>query len=289
MEVFVQTVVGGLTFGAIYALVALGFSLIYRTMALVNFAHGDVLMLGAYLGTTMILSFQLPFVVALVAATLLTAVVGVGMERILRPLENKDLDLMLIGTLGFGIVLESVAIIVWGPAGQGVHIPIAAAPIDIGGIIVQPYDLIILAAAAAIAVTLYMFLGRTKLGLAMQASAMDFQAASAMGIDVGRMNAIAFAIGSALAAIAGNFAAPLLYVEPTVGVSLGIRAFAAAMLGGFGSIPGAIIGGLAIGLLDSFATGIFQGYGEVVTFVTFALLISLRPTGIFGEQTISRA
>ena len=289
MEVFVQTVVGGLTFGAIYALVALGFSLIYRTMALVNFAHADVLMLGAYLGTTMILSLQWPFVVALVAATLLTAAVGVGMERVLRPLENKDLDLMLIGTLGFGIVLESVAIIVWGPAGQAVRMPIAAPPIDISGILVQPYDLIVLAAAGLIAVGLYQFLGRTKLGLAMQASAMDFQAASAMGIDVGRMNAVAFAIGSGLAAIAGNLAAPLLYVEPTVGVSLGIRAFAAAMLGGFGSIPGAIVGGLAIGLIDSLASGVFQGYGEVVTFVTFALLITLRPTGIFGEQTISRA
>lgn len=289
MEVFVQTVVGGLTFGAIYALVALGFSLIYRTMALVNFAHADVLMLGAYLGTTMILSLQWPFVVALVVATLLTAGVGVGMERVLRPLENKDLDLMLIGTLGFGIVLESVAIIVWGPAGQAVRMPIAAAPIDISGILVQPYDLIVLAAAGVIAVGLYQFLGRTKLGLAMQASAMDYQAASAMGIDVGHMNAVAFAIGSALAAIAGNLAAPLLYVEPTVGVSLGIRAFAGAMLGGFGSIPGAIVGGLAIGLIDSLASGMFQGYGEVVTFVTFALLITLRPTGIFGEQTISRA
>ncbi len=288
MEVFVQTVVGGLTFGAIYALVALGFSLIYRTMALVNFAHGDVLMLGAYLGSTMILSFRLPVAVAMVASTLLTAAVGIGIERILRPLENKDLDLMLIGTLGFGIVLQSGAIIVWGTAGQAVRIPFGAAPIDIAGIIVQPYDLMILVAAAAIGTALYLFLGRTKLGLAMQASAMDFQAASAMGIDVGRMNAIAFAIGSALAAIAGNLAAPLLYVEPTVGVSLGIRAFAAAMLGGFGSIPGAIVGGLAIGLLDSFATGMFQGYGEVVTFVTFALLISLRPTGIFGEHTISR-
>ncbi len=289
MEVFVQTVVGGLTFGAIYALVALGFSLIYRTMALVNFAHADVLMLGAYLGTTMILSLQWPFVVALVVATLLTAGVGVGMERVLRPLENKDLDLMLIGTLGFGIVLESVAIIVWGPAGQAVRMPIAGDPIDIGGILVQPYDLIVLAAAGVIAVGLYQFLGRTKLGLAMQASAMDYQAASAMGIDVGHMNAVAFAIGSALAAIAGNLAAPLLYVEPTVGVSLGIRAFAGAMLGGFGSIPGAIVGGLAIGLIDSLASGMFQGYGEVVTFVTFALLITLRPTGIFGEQTISRA
>lgn len=289
MEVFVQTVVGGLTFGAIYALVALGFSLIYRTMALVNFAHADVLMLGAYLGTSMILGLHWPFVVALVVATLLTAGVGVGMERVLRPLENKDLDLMLIGTLGFGIVLESVAIIVWGPAGQAVRMPIAAAPIDVAGILVQPYDLIVLAAAGAIAIGLYQFLGRTKLGLAMQASAMDFQAASAMGIDVGRMNAVAFAIGSGLAAVAGNLAAPLLYVEPTVGVSLGIRAFAAAMLGGFGSIQGAIVGGLAIGLIDSLAAGVFQGYGEVVTFVTFALLITLRPTGIFGEQTISRA
>jgi len=288
MEVLVQTVVGGLTFGAIYALVALGFSLIYRTMGLVNFAHGDVLMLGAYLGSTMILAFQLPFPVALIGATGITAIVGVAIERILRPLEDKDLDLMLIGTIGFGIVLESVAIIVWGTTGQAMQIPIGAAPIMISGIAVQPYDVIVLLTAATIAVGLTQFLGRTKIGLAMQASAMDRTAALTMGINVGRMNAVAFAIGSGLAAIAGIFSAPLLYVEPTIGVSIGIRAFAAAILGGFGSIPGAIVGGLAIGLLDAFAGGIFQGSGPIVTFVGFAVLISLRPTGLFGERTINR-
>jgi branched-chain amino acid transport system permease protein len=123
----------------------------------------------------------------------------------------------------------------------------------------------------------------------MQAVAMDHEAATAVGIHVGRSNAIGFSIGAGLAALAGGLAGPLLYVSPTMGASLGIKGFAAAILGGFGSIPGAIIGGLAIGVLDAFAAGRFQGYSELVTFLVFTAIIMIRPTGVFGEKTVNRA
>src|SRR4051794_36370505 len=289
MQIFLQTFIGGVSLGAIYALVALGFSLVYRTMGLVNFSHGNVVMIGAYLASTFYLSAKLPFALAMVVAIVVTGLIGVFIERVLRPLENKDFDLMLIGTIGFGIVLEAVAIIIWGATGTAVPNPVAVAPVQVFGLRVRTYDLVVLAIATAATVLLVFFLQKTKRGAAMQAVAMDHEAATAVGIHVGRSNAIAFLVGAALAALAGGLVGPMLYASPSMGGSLGIKGFAGAVLGGFGSIPGAIVGGLAIGVLDSFAAGHFQGYSELVLFLVFTVIIMIRPTGIFGETTVNRA
>ena len=289
MQVFLQTFIGGISLGAIYALVALGFSLVYRTMGLVNFSHGNVVMIGAYLASTFYLSVKLPFALAMVVAIAVTALIGVIIERVLRPLENKDFDLMLIGTIGFGIVLEALAILIWGATGRAVRSPVPAEPLDVFGVRIRTYDLLVLAVAATATVMLVWFLQRTKRGAAMQAVAMDHEAATAVGIHVGRSNALAFMLGAGLAALAGGLVGPLQYVSPSMGGTLGIKGFAAAILGGFGSIPGAIVGGLAIGVLDSFSAGHFQGYSELVTFLVFTVIIMVRPTGIFGERTVNRA
>ena len=275
--------------GAVYALVAMGFSIVYRTMGLVNFAHADVVMIGAFLAATLFVSMHLPFAVAITAAVLLTAVIGLGIERILRPLESKDLNLMLIGTIGFGIMLQSAAILIWGSFGVAVPTPIPNVPIDVGGIIVTTYQLFVLAVSGIVMLLLYLFLDRTKLGTAMQAAAMDRSAATAMGVNVSSSNAIAFAIGSGIAAVAGALVGPLLYVNPALGVYVGIKGFAAAILGGFGSIPGAIVGGLIFGLIEAFAAGPLSAYSELLTFVVFAGAMMVRQTGIFGERTVDRA
>jgi branched-chain amino acid transport system permease protein len=289
MTYFLQTLVGGLGMGAVYALVAMGFSIVYRTMGLVNFAHADVVMIGAFLAATLFVTMHLPFAVAITAAVLLTAVIGLGIERILRPLESKDLNLMLIGTIGFGIMLQSVAILIWGSFGVAVPTPIPNVPIDVGGIIVTTYQLFVLAVSGIVMFLLYLFLDRTKLGTAMQAAAMDRSAATAMGVNVSTSNAIAFAIGSGIAAVAGALVGPLLYVNPALGVYVGIKGFAAAILGGFGSIPGAIVGGLIFGLIEAFSSGPLSAYSELLTFVVFALAMMVRQTGIFGERTVDRA
>jgi branched-chain amino acid transport system permease protein len=289
MQVFLQTIIGGVSLGAIYALVALGFSLVYRTMGLVNFAHGNVVTVGAYLASTFYLSTKLPFALAMVMAIVVTGIVGLIIERVLRPLENKDFDLMLIGTIGFGIVLDALIIMIWGATGRAMPSPVPSAPLEILGLRIRTYDLVVLAIAATATILLVLFLSRTKRGAAMQAVAMDHEAATAVGIHVGRSNAIAFMIGAGLAALAGGLVGPLLYVSPTLGGLLGIKGFAAAILGGFGNIPGAILGGLAIGILDSFAAGHFQGYSELVTFLVFTVIIMVWPTGIFGERTVNRA
>jgi branched-chain amino acid transport system permease protein len=289
LQAFFQTLVSGLSFGAVYALVALGFSLVYRTMGLVNFAHGAVLMIGAYVASTFYLSARLPFAVAVPAAIAVNAVVGLLIERVLRPLENKDFDLMLIGTIGAGTALEAVAVLIWSSSGRGVPTPVRTAPLDVGGVRIPTYNVVVIGVAAVVMVALTLFLQRTKRGAAMQAVAMDHEAATAVGIHVGRSNAISFAIGAGLAALAGSLVSPILFVSPTMGDSLGIQGFAAAILGGFGSIPGAIVGGLGIGVIGSFAAQSFQGYSDLVTFVVFTVLVMIRPTGIFGERTVNRA
>jgi branched-chain amino acid transport system permease protein len=286
---FLQTGVGGLSIGAVYALVALGFSIVFRTMGLVNFGHGDILMVGAFLAATFFTTDHFPFPVSLVLATLVVAAMGFGFERILRPLERRDLDLMLLGTIGFGIVLEGAALLIWGSIGKAVPTPIHDTPFNVGGVVIRAYDVLVLAVAAAVMIALYAFLNRSKLGIAMQAAAMDYDAATAVGINVPSCNGRAFAIGSGMAAIAGALVGPLVYVSVGMGSSIGIRGFAAAILGGFGNIPGAIVGGLAFGLIQSYAQGSSYGaYTDVITFVVFTVVIMIRPTGLLGEQSVSR-
>lgn len=289
MQETFQTLVGGLSLGAVYALVAMGFSLVYRTMGLVNFAHADIAMIGAYAASTFYLTSHLPFALAMVVSIVITGAIGLVIERVLRPLENKDFDLMLIGTIGFGIVLQAVAILIWGSTGRAVPSPVRTAPLDLFGVRVRTYDLLVMAVAALAVVGLGFFLSRTKRGVAMQAVAMDHEAATAVGINVGRSNALAFAIGAGLAALAGGLVGPMLYVDASLGGALGIKGFAAAMLGGFGSIHGAVVGGIAIGVLDSYTAGHFQGYSVLATFLVFTVAIMIRPMGIFGERTVSRA
>jgi len=286
---FLQTGVGGLSIGAVYALVALGFSIVFRTMGLVNFGHGDILMVGAFLSATFFTTQHFPFPVALVLATLIVAGMGFGFERVLRPLERRDLDLMLIGTIGFGIILEGAALLIWGSIGRAVPTPITDRPFNLGGVVIRAYDLLVLGVAALVMAALYLFLNRTKMGTAMQAAAMDFDAATAVGINVPSCNGRAFAIGSGMAAIAGALVGPLIYVNVGMGSVIGIRGFAAAILGGFGNIPGAIVGGLVFGLIQSYAQGSSYGaYTDVITFVVFTLVIMIRPTGLLGEQTVTR-
>jgi branched-chain amino acid transport system permease protein len=283
-----QTGVGGLSIGAVYALVALGFSIVYRTIGLVNFGHGDVLMVGAFLIVTFFVNAHLAFPLALVIAVALTATMGFGFELVLRPLERKDLDLMLIGTIGFGIALEGAAVLIWGSEGTAVPTPIKDTPIDVAGVTVRSYDVLVLLVAAAVVVGLYLFLERAKAGTAMQAAAMDHEAATAMGIDVARCNGRAFAIGAGIAAVAGALVGPRLYVSAGMGAAVGVKGFAAAILGGFGNIPGAIVGGLALGLIEAYASGSRGSYSDVITFVVFTAVIMLRPSGLLGEQTVSR-
>jgi branched-chain amino acid transport system permease protein len=290
---FLQTLVGGIGIGSLYALVALGYSMIYRSMGLVNFAHGSIYMIGTYFGIIwyrgMVMGLQVPYPLAFVIGVLLNAILGLVLERFFRPLAHLDLMLMLLGTIGLGYVLDNLAIIIWGAEGFAVKAPLPNDPIVIGGVALLPQMLLLIGVSAVLMVGLNVFLSKAKIGKAMRAAAADRETASAMGIPVNTTNALVFAIGAGLAAAAGILAAPIVYVNPAMSGPVGLKGFAAFILGGAGSIPGAIVGGLVFGVLEAISAGfISSAYTKGIAFVVMIVVLMFRPGGIVGEVTVDK-
>lgn len=293
VSIFLQTLVGGIGIGSLYALVALGYAMIYRSMGLVNFAHGSIYMIGTYFGIIwyrgMVMGLQVPYPIAFVLGILLTAGLGLVLERIFRPLAHLDLMLMLLGTIGLGYVLDNLAIIIWGAEGFAVKSPLPNEPIIIGGVALLPQMLLLIAVSAVLMVGLNVFLSKAKIGKAMRAAAADRETASAMGVPVNTTNALVFAIGAGLAAAAGILAAPIVYVNPAMSGPVGLKGFAAFILGGAGSIPGAIAGGLVFGVLEAISAGfISSAYTKGIAFVIMIVVLMFRPGGIVGEVTVDK-
>ncbi|MBL4954924.1 branched-chain amino acid ABC transporter permease [Neobacillus sp. OS1-32] len=286
--VLIQSLIGGLGIGSIYALVAIGYSLVYRTMGLANFAHGNILMVGAYIGTVFYVSMHTNFIIAIIISSILIGILGMVMERILRPLGKMDLIYMMLGTLGIGIVLQNLAIIIWGTDGIAVQYPIKNEPWVIGNISISPYTLVIICASATVVLALQFFLHKTKLGLAMRSSAQEKEMSLVLGMNVNLMNALTLGLGSVLAAIAGVMVGPVFYVSPDMSSSVGIIGFAAAILGGFGSIPGAIIGGLTFGVLQTMVATQVSEWSQVIAFVIFVFVLIIKPSGIVGERVVDK-
>jgi branched-chain amino acid transport system permease protein len=288
MSAWLQVVYGGLTIGAIYALVALGFSLIYRTIGLVNFAQGGLLMLGAYVGAILLADVGIPFPFAVLAAVVVIGTLGLVMERLLRPLERGDLMMMVLGTLGLDIVFTNSAIVLFGSEGMSVAVPVVGEPIEIAGVTMTRYSLVVIATMIMIALGLNAFLNRTKAGLGMRAIAINRDIALVFGVNTNRMNNLALGIGAGIAAAGGVLIAPILYVTPQLGASVGISGFAAAILGGLGNLPGAIVGGLAFGVFQSVVSVFLPAYVNAIAFVIFVLVLLVRPWGILGERVVEK-
>ena len=288
MSAWLQVVYGGLTIGAIYALVALGFSLIYRTIGLVNFAQGGLLMLGAYVGAILLSEAGIPFPLAIVAAFVVVGALGLAMERLLRPLERGDLMMMVLATLGLDIVFTNSAIVLFGSEGMSVAVPVVGTPIEIAGVTMTRYSLVVIGSMVVIALGLNAFLNRTKTGLGMRAIAINRDIALVFGVNANRMNNLALGIGAGIAAAGGVLIAPILYVTPQLGASVGISGFAAAILGGLGNLPGAIVGGLAFGVFQSVVSVFLPAYVNAIAFVIFVLVLLVRPWGILGERNVEK-
>jgi branched-chain amino acid transport system permease protein len=288
MSAWLQVVYGGLTIGAIYALVALGFSLIYRTIGLVNFAQGGLLMLGAYVGAILLSEAGIPFPLAILAAFVVVGALGLAMERLLRPLERGDLMMMVLATLGLDIVFTNSAIVLFGSEGMSVAVPVVGTPIEIAGVTMTRYSLVVIGSMIVIALGLNAFLNRTKTGLGMRAIAINRDIALVFGVNANRMNNLALGIGAGIAAAGGVLIAPILYVTPQLGASVGISGFAAAILGGLGNLPGAIVGGLAFGVFQSVVSVFLPAYVNAIAFVIFVLVLLVRPWGILGERNVEK-
>ncbi len=299
MQEFLQYTVIGLTVGSFYALVALGYTIVYGIIRLINFAQGDLSMVGAFLGWTVLVALgvqHLPLFLALVAAFVIpmlgTAVVNLGiLQFAYKPLFRKSLLAILITALGMSLILENGVEAIWGAAIQAY--PPSLLPsigVTLIGVHVTFVQIILFLVSLALMGGLLMFVQRTTLGTAMRALAVDHDAARLMGINVDQVIRVAFVVGAVLAAAAGVMLG-LYYVQITftMGFLLGLRAFTAAVLGGIGNIPGAMVGGMIIGLLQAYTTGYISGkWQDVIVFGVLIAVLVVKPTGIFGERVADR-
>jgi branched-chain amino acid transport system permease protein len=279
-----QIIVNGLLAGLIYVIMALGFTLIFGIMRIVNFAHGEFYMLGAVIVLLLFGRMGWPFFLAIVVGGVVSAFLGIVVERVLfRPLVGDELSGMIM-SLAVGIILQSIALIVFGPAEQSITRPFSGTWSLASAVV--PWDRTIVAfCAVAILGVFYLFLKFSRLGLAMQAVAQDPETASLMGVESGAIYASAFAIACLLAGLAGGLMAPIYTIGPYMGELPMLNAFVVVILGGLGSLPGAVLGGLLIGLSESvFSTLLDSTAALIASFVIVLLIVLTRPTGLMGRS-----
>jgi branched-chain amino acid transport system permease protein len=280
-----QLLISGISQGCVYGLIALGFVLIYKATEMVNFAQGDLMMLGAFFAYSYVNIFELPFYLAFPATILTMAMVGALTERLLlRPMIGEPHFSVLMLTIGLGFILRAVAGAIWGNEPRALSTPYAGGVIDLNGLIIGDENLVIILGTAALCLLLYFFFRFTRLGLAMQAASQNQLAAFYVGIPVKRVYSMVWAISASISAVAGILVAPVSLIDPLMGF-VGIKAFAAAIVGGFGSLPGAIIGGLIIGIVEQFA-GLYlpTGFSDVSAYVILLVMLLIRPQGIFASM-----
>lgn len=284
-----QYLLNGLPIGATYALIALSYSLIYASAGVLNWAQGDMAMLGAYVAYTLNRIVGLSFLPSMVAAMACTAIVGALIERgVLRPLRRRGAPSInvVIATLGVAIIARNCALIVWGPDAQLFPSPVGSRTVSVGSLRLVPQDLLVVAVGILLMLLLQYFLRFTREGKALRAVAQDRMAASLMGIDVGRSDSVAFAASAALGAAAGILIAPLFFITFNMGAVIGIKGFVAAVVGGLGNIPGAIAGGFFLGLTEAVAGGkISSGYRDAISFAVLILVLWLKPSGLFSKTS----
>lgn len=289
-EQLIQLTLVGLTQGAIYALIALGFVTIYNVTGIINFAQGQFAMLGAMLMVSLA-PLGLPVPVAFLLAVAGVVLVGGGIERLaIHPARRSSVVTLIIITIGVDITLRGVALLAWGTDPYAVAPFTAGPPVLVGGAFITRQGLWILGATAATMGLLYAFFEFTYLGKVLRACAINRLSARLSGISPERMSLLAFALAAALGAVGGIVMAPLTLVSYDMGLHLGLRGFVAAIMGGLVSAPGAVAGALVIGLLESFAAGLFKAaYKEAIAFLALFLILLVRPQGLFTRALGSRA
>jgi branched-chain amino acid transport system permease protein len=307
MDIFLQQLINGLTLGAIYAVVALGYTMVYGIIQLINFAHGEVVMLGAMVAYSVIgalaASGMPPLAIVLAAtgcAVLACMLVGYAMERIAyRPLRGAPRLAPLITAIGISIILQHLAMLAWSRNPLAFPQIIPTRSYDIGGATITNVQVAIMAISLAMMAGLAALVYRTRLGTAMRATAQDPRVAALMGIDADRIIAVTFVIGAALAAVAGVMVASYYGIAHyAMGSQLGLKAFCAAVLGGIGNIPGAMLGGVLLGLVEALGAGYIgdltgnvfgSNYQDVFAFIVLIAVLVLRPSGLLGERVGDRA
>jgi branched-chain amino acid transport system permease protein len=288
MMLFAYLLSSGITAGALYALVAVGLVLCYRTTGHINFAHGELFMMGGFFAFTLHVLLGWPYLPSLLAAVLGAFLLGVLTDRaVYRPLIKAPPLAMVLATVGFSFLLKGIGRYFWGGQGEVVPFPPLAspAPVYIGSIPVFPQQLVVLGGALVCMALLTLFFRATRAGKTMQATAEDVRAAYLVGIKVQQVYTLTWGTGAALAAVAAVLMAPLTLLTPDIGFNLLLKAFAATILGGLGSMPGAIVGGFLVGIMEALAGGyVSSAFQDVSPFAIIMIVLVIRPTGLFGER-----
>ncbi|MGT2834640.1 branched-chain amino acid ABC transporter permease [Streptococcus hyointestinalis] len=282
-----QQLVNGLILGSVYALLALGYTMVYGIIKLINFAHGDIYMMGAFIGYYLINTYHMNFFVALVLTMVVTAFLGVVIEFLAyRPLRNSTRIAALITAIGVSFFLEYIMVYFVGADKRAFPQAIETVKYNLGSISITNVQLIILCVSIVLMVALQFIVKQTKMGKAMRAVSVDSDAAQLMGINVNHTISFTFALGSALAGAAGVLIG-LYYnsLDPLMGMTPGIKAFIAAVLGGIGIIPGAALGGVLIGLLETFSISVgWSSFRDAVVYAVLIIILLIRPAGILGKN-----
>lgn len=287
MTAFLQQVINGLSIGSVYALIALGYTMVYGIIKLINFAHGDIFMFGSYAGMVLITAFKLPFFVALPVAMLLTALFGVVIERVAyKPLRKSSKTAALITAIGVSFLIQNGTQLIMGANIYAFPPAIENVYYTVWGLRINSLQLVIFATSIALMVALQFIVRKTKLGRAMRSVAVDKDASALMGVNVDNTITITFAIGSALAAAAGiMFGLYYIKIYPYMGFAPGLKAFVAAVFGGIGIIPGAMIGGMVIGLIETMVAGYGSTlYKDAVVYSILILILIVKPSGLLGKN-----
>ena len=287
--VFLSYLINGISLGSVYAIIALGYTMVYGIAKMLNFAHGDVIMVGAYISFCVTQYLGMPAIVSVVAAMFVCTVLGMLIERLAyKPLRNAPKLAVLITAIGVSYFLQNSAQLIWGSNPKSFNSAVNLGSIRLfdGALLISDEAIVTVLCCVVIMIALTMFTSRTKMGKAMRAVSEDKGAAQLMGVDVNFTISITFAIGSALAAIAGVLlcsAYPVL--QPTTGSMPGIKAFTAAVFGGIGSIPGAMLGGILLGLIEIFGKAyIYTELGDAIVFLILIVMLLVKPTGLLGKK-----
>ncbi len=286
MLLFLKQIINGLAAGSIYAMVALGYTMIYGVLGIINFAQGEIYMAGAFTAVLLLSKTSIGFVPAFLLALVASAGVGLSMERLaFRPLRGSNPLIPLIAAIGVSIFLQDLARLIFGPDKRDFPIAFKLEPFKLMGADIPAMEIYILITAGILMAALTVFINKTKYGKAIVASASDSEAARLMGINVNNMIVLTFIIGSVLSGAAGVMVSMLYFTYPTMGVLPGLKAFCAAILGGVGNIPGAIIGGLLLGIAENLgAAYISSGLKDVFAFAILIIVLIFRPSGIMGKR-----
>jgi branched-chain amino acid transport system permease protein len=285
-----QTVLNGLAMGSIYALIALGLLFIFNAARIVNFAQGQVLMIGAFFAVTTVVNMNWHPIVAYPVTLVAMAVIGLAFMLITYvPLRGLPAPLVILTTYSMGLVIENLVLVIFGPLPRSLPTPLQIAPLRIGSVIISAHVMFIFAVTAMFLLAQWFFLTRTSLGIAMQATSQDIQMARLVGIKVHLTVAVAFVMAFVFAGVAGILVTPLFLAEPSMGGSLGLKAFVVSVLGGFGSLPGAVLGGLCLGVIENVAARyISSDYRDAYAFLILIAVLFFRPQGLLGEKIRER-